>query len=175
MAGTIVAIDGHDGSGKSSIGAAVAERHSLRFVRPFADSLGDYIASLWQNKRFALASDVARTAVERVLASAGAEGVVCDRHWTTMFTVLPEVFWHDWESDGLPPTIVCWASTPVTMRRLRERGEDPGEPAKHEHYHRLYRELASRAPRSFLLDTTDLSLADAVAETSATLGAWLRG
>lgn len=174
MAPPVVAIDGHDGSGKSSIGAAIAKEYGLRLARPFADSLGDHIAWLWRHKQFALANDVARTAVRRVLASAGSDGVLCDRHWTTMFTVLPEAFWRDWENDGLPPTIVCWASTATTVGRLRERGEDPGDPSKHDYYSRLYRDLASRAPRSFVLNTSDLSLADAVAQVSRVVRAWLR-
>jgi broad-specificity NMP kinase len=149
----VLVFDGHDGCGKSTLAKAVAEREGGVVVKPFADSLGDHIAWLWRSKRFAEADALARASVERVMTSHPERLLVFDRHWATMFSVLPQGYWHSWHP--LPPTVVCRADTSVVMRRLDSRGEDGGDPAVHDHFDRVYTELAGLAPAATVIDTTD--------------------
>src|SRR5438270_862702 len=97
MAIKTLVVDGHDGSGKTSIARSVAARLGFAYVKPYDGNLGDFIAWAWGTTQFDLADAVARAAVSRELALIdGAEGAVFDRHWLTMFTVLPEKYWANW-------------------------------------------------------------------------------
>lgn len=155
-------LDGHDGCGKSTIAALVAERIGGRVVKPFCDSLGDHIAWLWGNQRFTEADVLSRSAVERISDTDDPRPMVFDRHWTTMFTVLPEEYWPNW--GDLPPTVVCHAPTEVVRARLGERGEARGDRAEHDYYQNRYRELAALTPRALVLDTGATPLADCVTQ-----------
>ena len=139
---TCLAIDGHDGAGKSSIAKAVALHLGATVVKPFKDALGDYIAWLWRTEQFDLADVVARGAVEKAIGECdGVQPLVFDRHWLTMFTVLPESLHSNWLP--LPTTVLCWADLPSTLARLVERGEEIGDTVGHERYLAIYRQLAA--------------------------------
>jgi broad-specificity NMP kinase len=152
--------DGHDGCGKSTLAAAVAAHLGLVVVKPFADTLGDHIAWLWRNRRYAEADHLARTSVERIVERHGRNRLVFDRHWATMFSVLPTEYRLAW--GRLPPTVICRADTASIMERLRQRGEPEGDPAQHDHYDRVYTSLAALAPAAMVLDTTRTPLAECV-------------
>jgi hypothetical protein len=158
----IVAFEGHDGSGKTSIAKQVAERLGATYVKPFDGLLGDHIAWCWRQERFELANEVARSAVERQLQlHERDEFLVFDRHWMTMFTVVPRSMWSDWFP--LPPAILCWTTVESTRARLLSRGEvDEALLNTHEHYCRLYREIAGTHGVP-ILDTTDAPLERSVA------------
>jgi thymidylate kinase len=148
----IVAIDGHDGCGKSTLAAAVAAKLGGQLVKPFGDTLGDHIAWLWQRQRFEEADALARASVERMLITNAQRPLVFDRHWATMFSVLPDRFRQRWIP--LPPTVICRADTPVVMARLSGRGEPAGDAEHHDHFDRVYLGLAAAFPRTLVLDTT---------------------
>lgn len=140
---SILAIDGHDGAGKSSVASVVAQAMGGTVIKPFRDSLGDMIAWLWGREQFALANQLALQAVQKcVEESRGKRPLVFDRHWLTMFTVLPESFYHVWHP--LPQTVLCWSNLETTLARLRQRGEEIGDIGKHRYYLSRYRELAVR-------------------------------
>ncbi len=149
------ALDGHDGSGKSSIAKALAAMGHGTVVKPFSAQLGDYIAHLWGNRRFAEADRAARFAVAAVSATPGQ--LIFDRHWLSMATVLPEHYIRSWER---PKTIVCWADLPTTIERLRQRGEEVGDLDYHRFYLDEYRRIAERANVA-VVETTSLSVAAA--------------
>jgi hypothetical protein len=68
---------------------------------------------------------------------------VLDRHWMTVFTLLPADHWEPWFP--LPPTFLCAADLATTIARLRQRGEERvAEHRKHRYYIRLYQQLAVR-------------------------------
>lgn len=139
--GRIIVLDGHDGAGKTTLAFALAEHLGGRNVSPFQDLLGDMIAWLWRRAQYAEADSLARAAIVRTLdINADADCLVFDRHWLCMFTVLPEQFWSGWFP--LPLTILCWADVQTTQRRLSERGEDLGNPQMHQHFCRVYRDIA---------------------------------
>ncbi|WP_242905052.1 AAA family ATPase [Actinomadura terrae] len=164
--GRIIVLDGHDGCGKSTLARQVARLTGGSVVKPFGDTLGDHIAWLWGNRRFAAADELARSSIERVLQREPGT-LVFDRHWATMFTVLPEHFWSNW---GEPPrTVLCTASVETVVRRLTERGEDPGDRDEHAHYLTQYLKVIERCPRSLVLETDRVGLDGCVAAISGFL------
>ena len=164
VAGRAIALDGHDGSGKSSVAAALAARGYGSVVKPFSAGLGDYIAHLWGNRHFAEADRAARFAVRAVSRVPGR--LIFDRHWLTMATVLPERYMKAWER---PKTVVCWADLPTTIERLRQRGEEIGDLDYHRFYLDEYRRIADRAGVA-VVETTSLSVAEAATAIAEILG-----
>jgi thymidylate kinase len=151
----IVILDGHDGAGKSSVCALLANRLGGHVIKPFNNSLGDLIGWLWGSKRFAQAEETALAAIERELELAPPEGLLFfDRHWLSMFTVLPEEYFGRWEPR--PFTVLCWTDLPTTLARLKARGEAEGDIAEHQHYLARYAELARRFGVP-IVDTTSAS------------------
>jgi thymidylate kinase len=160
---SIVVFDGHDGCGKSTLARRAAAQIDGQVVKPFGDRLGDHIAWLWRKSRFDEADKLARASIEREMESADPHRpILFDRHWLSMFTVLPEELWHSWHP--LPLTVVCHADTDVVVRRLLERGEDSGDRYEHVRFQQLYLELARLAPASLVIDTTDRSVDDSARE-----------
>ena len=158
---SLLVFDGHDGCGKSTLAALTAAELGGQVVKPFSDSLGDHIAWLWRNERFADADRLARSSLERVREQFPPP-LIFDRHWTTMFTVLPEEFWAEWGE--LPPTVVCHAATDTVMTRLDSRGEDLGDPQEHDYFNELYVKLAPMARNHLVLDTTSVGVEDCLAQ-----------
>ena len=137
----IIALDGHDGAGKTTLAHMLAEHLEGQYVKPYSDSLGDMIAWLYRRNNMELADLLSRTAVEKVIDDNPSPKVlVFDRHWLSMFTVLPQKYHDQWRP--LPPTILCWANLETTYRRLIERGESIEKREKHEYFCSLYKELA---------------------------------
>jgi hypothetical protein len=135
-------LDGHDGAGKTTLAARLAEEVGGVHVRPFGGSLGEQMLGSAERGDFRAAALLARRGIERVLESQPARTLVFDRHWMTLFTLLPESFWSDWLPP--PPTTLCWSALDTTRLRLRLRGEAEGSSETHEHYLRRYRDLADR-------------------------------
>jgi thymidylate kinase len=160
----ILAIEGHDGSGKTSVAQRMAARIGAKYVKPYDGLLGDHIAWCWKNRRFDLAHAISRSAVERQIAlNAGEKLLVFDRHWLTMFTVLPEVLWQEW---SLVPTILCWTSVESTRSRLLARGEvDEAMLDVHEYYCKLYRTIAEKYSIP-VIDTTLNTVEESVEQAS---------
>jgi thymidylate kinase len=146
-----VVFDGHDGAGKSTLARLTAELIDGTVVKPFGDLLGDHIAWLWGNEKFQEADWLARSSIERVLSTAAEGPLVFDRHWATMYSVLPSQYWENWHP--LPRTIVCHTTPEATRARLAERGEDPLEYEHHVHYQEIYRRLGQNNG-ALVLDTT---------------------
>jgi hypothetical protein len=155
----VFVLDGHDAAGKTTLAALLAERTGARLIRPFEGKLGKLIAWSWGRSEFELADSIARASVRKELASnGGAPALVFDRHWLSLFTVLPRSFHDAWRP--LPPTVLCWTDVETTCRRLAERGEPVGDVRTHEHYCARYRELAAEHGVP-VVDTTRLGLEDA--------------
>lgn len=153
----IVVIDGHDGCGKSTLAREVARTIGGTVMKPFGDMLGDHIAWLWQHERFDEADALARASIERVLQQ-NQGALVFDRHWATMFTVLPERLWARWGE--LPRTVLCTADLDVVVSRLLERGEEIGDLAEHAHYLACYSDVITRCDQHFVIDTGKSSVTE---------------
>ncbi len=105
----VIVLDGHDGAGKSTLVALLQQRLGGVTVKPFNDSLGDLLVWLIAQQRFDLANQLALQSVEKGLRSTTGEGPRWfDRHWLSLFTLLPESCFESWMP--LPPTVLCWAS-----------------------------------------------------------------
>lgn len=157
----LLVVDGHDGAGKTSIARRLDPVYG-RYVRPFGGTLGDFIAWLAYRQRWTDLNEVARAAVEQVVeANRDAQRLIFDRHWLSMFTLLPDGFRSAWYP--VPHTVLCWADLSTTLRRLDERDEPAGDVGEHERFIALYRDLAARY-RVPVVDTSRLTLDEGVAE-----------
>jgi hypothetical protein len=163
----VFVLDGHDAAGKTTLAALLAERTGARLVRPFEGKLGKLIAWSWGRGDFEVADTIARASVRKELASNGdARALVFDRHWLSLFTVLPRRLHDAWQP--LPPTVLCWTDVETTCRRLAERGEEVGDVRTHAHYCAVYRELAAEHGVP-VVDTTRLGVEEAYAVVAAEL------
>jgi len=138
----ILALDGHDGAGKTTLGRRLAEALEVPYLRPFGGAGGQRLLADSAGGRFADVSCAAREMVGTALTSVHAPVVVFDRHWMTAFTLVDETWWDAWFP--LPPTLLCWADLATTLQRLTRRHETPADVSAHAHYVAVYRALAER-------------------------------
>lgn len=137
----IIAIDGHDASGKSTISALVARDQGGVVARAFPDALGGMIAWLAERGEFARANELAHLGVKKAVSdNFGARLLVFDRHWLTIFTLLPEAFWQSWLPR--PRTVLCWTNSIVTKQRLEARGEVTADVASYDRSIAQFRRIA---------------------------------
>lgn len=158
----LIVLDGNDGCGKSTLAAAVARCIGAVVAKPYADMLAVQIDWLCKRERFDEADRLARSSIERILSESESEYLVFDRHWATMFLMMPEDYRERWAP--LPPTIMCRAETATIMTRLRERGELTGYRGRHDYVDEVFRRLAHLAPAYCVLDTTGKSVGTSLAE-----------
>lgn len=148
----IIVIDGHDGSGKTTIARLLAEKINAKYIKPFTDSLGDLIAWSYRKKEYRFVNEIALAAIKKNLEeNPGVDFLVFDRHWLSMFTVLSQEFYEYWFP--LPITILCWADVKTTGDRLKERNEVEPYPGCNEYYCKVYKEIAVQN-NIFTVDTS---------------------
>jgi hypothetical protein len=112
-------------------------------VRPFAGPAGRDLLTAAEHGAFEEGAQLAQRLVNQALAAEKSPLLVCDRHWMTVFTLLPEPYWEAWLP--LPPTTLCWANLDTTLARLAQRrDDDPESEAYHRHYLDRYWELGQR-------------------------------
>lgn len=168
----VIAIDGHDGTGKTSVTHELARRFGGRAVRPFNGSLGDQILWLLTNGEFAKGSWLAQSALRRTYAEHSDEPILwADRHWASILVDLPPAYWHAWLP--IPETVFLRASVDTIMERHVERGEDPGETAEHQRYHHQFDSLADCFGID-VIDTDKRSVSATAERVAQTLGLNLR-
>lgn len=157
----VLVLDGHDGAGKTSIARRLDPEYG-RYAKPFEGTLGDHLAWLASNARWEEVDATARAAVDEIMdRHADALRLIFDRHWLSMFTLLPEAYRVRWYP--VPRTIFCWTTLDTTLRRLDRRGEPVGDVTKHRRYVEAYQALAERY-RVPVIDTTELTAEQATAE-----------
>jgi hypothetical protein len=137
---TILAIDGHDGAGKTTLARRLAEALGAAYLRPFAGPQGPELLAAHARGDLAAVDSIGRGLIEQALAPYAGQTIVCDRHWMTVCSLLPEPRWAAWRPH--PATLLCWADLATTLARLGQRDE-PAQPAGyHERYLAIYRALA---------------------------------
>ncbi|MDE3745375.1 glycosyltransferase [Methylobacterium radiotolerans] len=163
-----LAVDGLDGSGKSSIARHVAEALGATVLNPFSGQVGAILVHLARTGQHALADDLAHAAVAAAIANAPPGPVVFDRHWFTASQLLSPAYRPGWEPR--PFTVMCWADRPTTIARMVARGVP--NPSEHMTEDRIagYRTLAEEL-RLPLLDTSRIAPEEGAAQVLAMLGA----
>ena len=137
----ILALDGHDGAGKTTLARRLAAALDAPYVYPFSGAEGSRILAAAESGGHAEAQRLASGLLHRAVANP-APVLVFDRHWMTLFTLLPESYWQAWQP--LPATMLCWADLQTTMARLDARDEEPMPLDWHRRYVDRYAALASR-------------------------------
>jgi thymidylate kinase len=138
----VLAIDGHDGSGKTTLSKLLAEKIGGIYIRPFAGDVGIELIEHFERKDY---KNVSRFGLEMIRKQANEyenEILVYDRHWMTVFSLLPESYWNDRIWHPLPATTLCYADLEHTLSRLKKRTEKSYEESYHTHYLGIYDKLA---------------------------------
>ena len=138
----VVGIDGHDGTGKTTIARAVAQALNASYQRPFGGERGALLLGAHRAGDQAAVLRIGTAALLAAIHRAGTDRpVVLDRSWMTGGSLLSdENFYEHWTI--WTPTILCWADLPTTLSRLGERDEPAESLASHRHYIERYRTLA---------------------------------
>jgi thymidylate kinase len=143
VANGVLAIDGHDGSGKTTVARKLAAELGAAYVRPFSGNIGGQFLAAAEAGRAKEAIQIAAQAVDKALqAHAGANVIVCDRLWITVASVVPDTLLGDWTIRS--PTLICWADLEATLARLASRNEPPQPIDWHQHYLNRYADLSTR-------------------------------
>ncbi len=167
----ILVLDGHDASGKTTLASRLAAELGACHLRPFAGAVGRQFTSSVSRENFDAAAAIAQRAVEDSLSTATSNVVIFDRHWMTVFSMLPEAYWQEWKP--LPPTILCWSDLATTLDRLQGRTQSDADDFDHPHYLSVYLQLARRFDCE-ILRTDKLGLEESLATALAWSRQWLR-
>lgn len=138
----VVGIDGHDGTGKTTIAKNVALRLGYAYRRPFGAERGPELARAAASGDTELVLGLGARFLAQAMEGAGKNApVVLDRSWMTVASLLDdEEFREHWTL--WIPTILCWADLPTTLERLGQRDEPEESTGYHLHYIRRYRDIA---------------------------------
>lgn len=159
----VVGIDGHDGTGKTTIAKSVAAQLGMAYVRPFGGRRGQDLTRASESGDAREVLRIGASALEDALQSAdNAGGVILDRSWLTVASLVDSSDFHDNWTLWIP-TILCWADLPTTLARLAERDEPAESVAGHEYYIARYKEIAE-ANWCPIVDTSHASEEDSTAE-----------
>ncbi|WP_411731352.1 hypothetical protein [Paeniglutamicibacter sp.] len=140
----VVGIDGHDGTGKTTIAKNIALRLGYSYRRPFGADAGPELARAAASGDTDLVLSVgARFLALAIQGATKSAPVILDRSWLTVASLVDDgVFRERWTL--WIPTILCWADLPTTLDRLGQRDEPEESTAYHLHYIRRYREIAEQ-------------------------------
>lgn len=151
----ILALDGHDGVGKTTLATLLAQRVGACYVRPFSGERG---AALMRVAASDNPDEVlrvgAKAIVDAVSEADDSDKLVLDRGWLTVSTLVSaEYFSSTW---GLWfPTVLLWCDLPTTLTRLSMRDEKAERVDWHERYLTLYQSRSKLGPSEML--RTDLT------------------
>lgn len=137
-----MALDGHDGSGKTTLAKHLADRLDAVYVRPYGGPSGSEMLATAEAGEYERALELGRDLAGRATGAVDAPRLVCDRLWLTVFTIVPESLFARWGRRA--PTAVCWADAQTTLERVGGRHEPTRALDWHKHYLARYRELARR-------------------------------
>ena len=140
----IIALDGHDGSGKTTLAKLLADETGGRYLRPFGGEAGVELLNYAEKKEYNKLSLFGITQINKVISGYSNELLICDRHWLTVFSLLPEEYWDDSAWLPLPPTVLCFAGLDTTLARLGERKEEEYDLDYHSYYLEVYLKLGKK-------------------------------
>ncbi|MBK6699592.1 MAG: hypothetical protein IPG55_06760 [Saprospiraceae bacterium] len=140
---SLIAFDGHDGSGKTTLSKMFAEKTDTIYVRPFSGDMGTRLLELAEKKDFDSVSKFGADIINNIYARYKNEILVFDRHWMTVFSLLPEKYWYNEVWLPLPKTILCYVDLRTTLSRLKNRMEEEFDRDYHNNYLAIYMKLGS--------------------------------
>lgn len=147
----IIAVDGHDGTGKTTIAKKIAKLYDMKYVRPFGGDIGPLVEWSCRHEKYEFLNDLALTAVEKILEENKETDLVFDRHWMSIFTILPEEYHKFWK---IPVTICCWADASTIAKRIAIREGEGVDQWDTEKFIGLYKSYAEQYG-IMLLDTSN--------------------
>lgn len=150
----LLALDGHDGSGKTTLAHSLSIAVGAVVVRPFGGAAGRALIAAYRSGSEARVLAIGREAlIAAMMEHRDAERVVLDRGWLTVATLVPQaVFEARW---GLWfPTVLLWCDERVTAARLAARHTDEPVVGSHAAFLQTYRDRFALRPGTIL--RTDL-------------------
>jgi len=161
----VVGIDGHDGTGKTTIARNVATQLGFSYQRPFS---GDHGLALARASASGDTEEVLRIGVlaltRAMQAARDSKPVILDRSWMTVASLVDDTVFHERWTLWIP-TILCWADLPTTLERLAQRDEPEESTALHRHYIERYHSIAMRAGCT-IVDTSNETEETSTAKTA---------
>ncbi len=139
----ILAIDGHDGSGKTTLAKLLSEKINGIYIRPFAEENGIQLIKYFDAKDYKKISAFGYETIKKQEQLYQNEILVYDRHWMTVFSLLPESYWNDKIWHPLPVTMLCYCDLEHCLNRLKKRTEKSYEENYHAYYLEVYYKLAN--------------------------------
>ncbi len=136
---TIIAFDGHDGSGKTSLSKELAALWTGIYVRPFGGITGRMLIESFEHKNFNLTFEIGLNAIRETENLYSNSLLVFDRHWMTVLSLLPKELRLKWSI--YPPTVLCWTDLQTTKSRLVKRNEQQFDDKYHQYYIDKYPQL----------------------------------
>jgi thymidylate kinase len=122
----ILAVEGPDGAGKTSIIRLLSQRLGANAIVPFGGAVGAEMRRLHESGAFEQVNRMGLDTVAEITAAHGHSSLlIFDRHWLSVLAFTSRSFFSLWQP--IPPTIVCLADAQVIAERLRARGTTPAE------------------------------------------------
>lgn len=166
----IIALDGHDGAGKTTLSKACATSIGGTSIRPFSGAIGLELLKAGEQKDVTAIVNIGRKAITEAIANAPSnKPIVLDRAWMTLASFIPDsmVFFEQWNI--WIPTALCWANLPTTTARLALREDENEEPSSyHKHYLAIYHALAKRT-NSMIIRTDECGTSSCIEQ----LATWI--
>lgn len=89
---TIIAIDGHDASGKTTIAKLLSKEIDGKYIKPFDGNIGDMIVWAYKKKKYSLIDEIAINVIEmNIDKNRNEKYLIFDRHWLSIETLLYEL------------------------------------------------------------------------------------
>lgn len=159
----VIGIDGHEGTGKTTIARGAADALNASYVRPFGGERGRLLSradEAGDTDGVLRIGDAAITAAIR--RSGPMRPIVVERSWITVGSLVSdEEFYERWQL--WIPTILCWADLPTTLKRVGHGAEALEARDRHRHFVDRYRRMAEDRG-CVIVDTSNATDDEAIAQ-----------
>lgn len=123
----LLALDGHDGAGKTTLAIALARKLNAHYVRPFGGEQGSQLLRAYECGDEDEILRIGEIALSHAVNSLPADELaVLDRGWLTVSTLVSADklmnHWRLWL-----PTALIWCDLATTLSRLTLRKDEQGE------------------------------------------------
>ena len=156
----IVALDGHDGAGKTTLATELSRTLGVVAVAPFSGKVGRWLMQAADSGNVDLTLEIGEQALDTAVKTNKAPVLILDRSWLTVASLVPwsrfQQVWTNWL-----PTVLCWSSLETTLARLALRNEKPESIEWHKKYLQVYRTMAENENVP-ILRTDQLSVEECV-------------